>query len=136
MRSLPLGTVGVEGEADERGECAIWLEEKGLNRLGAMRGPARAIATSFCGWRRNEGAGAALATGGRSDRWPCHSRHSIASANPHQARSGEFRRAYGPAAPTESGVRYNEQRRSKLIARKRDRHAPSYSRTICILSSS
>jgi hypothetical protein len=37
--TLPLGTVAVESEANERGERLIWLEEGWVNRLGAMRGP-------------------------------------------------------------------------------------------------
>jgi hypothetical protein len=38
-RTLPLGSVGYEAEADERGERAVWLDEVWVNRLGAMRGP-------------------------------------------------------------------------------------------------
>ena len=38
-RTLPLGSVGYEAEADERGERTVWLEEVWVNRLGAMRGP-------------------------------------------------------------------------------------------------
>ena len=37
--TLPLGSVGYEAEADERGERLIWLEDAMADRLGAMRGP-------------------------------------------------------------------------------------------------
>jgi hypothetical protein len=37
-RTLPLGSVGYEGEANEPGERYVWLEEGWVNRLGAMRG--------------------------------------------------------------------------------------------------
>jgi len=38
-RTLPLGSVGYEAEANERGERHVLLEEVWVNRLGAMRGP-------------------------------------------------------------------------------------------------
>ena len=38
-RTLPLGSVGYETEANERGERYVWLEEVWVNRLGAMRRP-------------------------------------------------------------------------------------------------
>jgi hypothetical protein len=38
-QTLPLGSVGYEAEANDRGECAVWLEEVWVDRLGAMRGP-------------------------------------------------------------------------------------------------
>jgi hypothetical protein len=38
-RTLPLGSVGYEPEANERGERTVWLEEVWVDRLGAMRGP-------------------------------------------------------------------------------------------------
>ena len=38
-RTLPLGSVGYETEANERGERHVWLEEVWVNRLGAMREP-------------------------------------------------------------------------------------------------
>ena len=38
-RTLPLGSVGYEAEANERGERVIWLEAAMVDRLGAMRGP-------------------------------------------------------------------------------------------------
>jgi hypothetical protein len=37
--TLPLGSVAVEAEANERGERAVWLEDAMADRLGAMRGP-------------------------------------------------------------------------------------------------
>ena len=38
-RTLPLGSVAVEAEANERGERLIWLEAAMVDRLGAMRRP-------------------------------------------------------------------------------------------------
>ena len=38
--TLPLGSVGYEAEAKERGESLIWLEDAMADRLGAMRGRA------------------------------------------------------------------------------------------------
>jgi hypothetical protein len=38
-RTLPLGSVGYEAEADERGERDVWLEDAMADRLGALRGP-------------------------------------------------------------------------------------------------
>ena len=38
-RTLPLGSVGYEAEANERGERHFWLEATVVNRLGATRGP-------------------------------------------------------------------------------------------------
>jgi hypothetical protein len=37
--TLPLGSVGYEPEANERGERLIWLEDAMADWLGAMRGP-------------------------------------------------------------------------------------------------
>ena len=37
-RTLPLGSVGYEAEANERGERLIWLEAAMVDRLRAMRG--------------------------------------------------------------------------------------------------
>ena len=37
--TLPLGSVAVEAEANERGERYVWLEAAMVDRLGAMRGP-------------------------------------------------------------------------------------------------
>jgi hypothetical protein len=41
-RTLPLGSVGYEAEANERGERLIWLDAAMAGRLGAMRGPSDA----------------------------------------------------------------------------------------------
>jgi hypothetical protein len=38
-RTPPLGSVGYETEANERGERPIWLDDSMADRLGAMRGP-------------------------------------------------------------------------------------------------
>jgi hypothetical protein len=38
-RTLPLGSVGYETEANECGERPIWLDDSMADRLGAMRGP-------------------------------------------------------------------------------------------------
>jgi len=37
--TLPVGSVAVESEPNERGERLIWLEALMVDRLGAMRGP-------------------------------------------------------------------------------------------------
>jgi hypothetical protein len=37
--TLPLGSVAYEGEANERGERLIWLEDAMADRLAALRGP-------------------------------------------------------------------------------------------------
>ena len=38
-RTLPLGSVAVEAEANERGERTVGLKAAMVDRLGAMRGP-------------------------------------------------------------------------------------------------
>jgi hypothetical protein len=43
-RTLPVGSVAVEPEANERGERLIWLEATMAGRLGAMRGRTRVTA--------------------------------------------------------------------------------------------
>ena len=45
-RTLTLGSVGYEAEANERGERLIWLEDAMVDRLGACADRARATATS------------------------------------------------------------------------------------------
>ena len=40
--TLPVGSVAVEAEANERGERTVWLEDAMADRLGAMWGPGRA----------------------------------------------------------------------------------------------
>jgi hypothetical protein len=37
--TLPVGSVGYESEANERGERLIWLDTAMADRLGAMWGP-------------------------------------------------------------------------------------------------
>jgi hypothetical protein len=37
--TLPVGSVAVESEANEQGERLIWLEERWLSKLDAMRRP-------------------------------------------------------------------------------------------------
>jgi hypothetical protein len=37
--TLPLGNVGYETERSEKGEVFIWLEERWLDKLTAMRDP-------------------------------------------------------------------------------------------------
>jgi hypothetical protein len=36
---VPLGSVGCEAERTEKGEAHIWLEERWVNKLAALRGP-------------------------------------------------------------------------------------------------
>ncbi len=48
--TLPVGSMAVEAEANERGERYVWLEERWLNKLDAMRRRTRPIATSFSDW--------------------------------------------------------------------------------------
>jgi hypothetical protein len=38
-QTVPLGSVGYEAEANDRGECLIWLEDAMADRLSTMRGP-------------------------------------------------------------------------------------------------
>ena len=38
-RTLPVGSVGYEAEANERGERYVWLESTVVDKLGAMRRP-------------------------------------------------------------------------------------------------
>jgi hypothetical protein len=46
-RTLPLGSVGLEAEANERGERMIWLEDAMADRLGAMRGPGESYSDAI-----------------------------------------------------------------------------------------
>ena len=56
-RTLPLGSVGYEAEANERGERLIWLEAAVVNRLGAMRGPDESYSDVIMRlWAANERA--------------------------------------------------------------------------------
>jgi hypothetical protein len=55
--TLPLGSVAVEPEANERGERAVWLEEVWVDRLGAMRGPGESYSDAIMRlWAANERA--------------------------------------------------------------------------------
>ncbi len=45
--TLPLGSVGYETEANERGERLIWLEDAMADRLGAMRGPGESFSDAI-----------------------------------------------------------------------------------------
>ena len=38
-RTLPVGSVGYEAEANQRGEKLVWLEAAVVNQLAAMRRP-------------------------------------------------------------------------------------------------
>jgi hypothetical protein len=42
-RTLPVGSVGYEAEANERGERLIWIDDRQADKLGAMRGPGESI---------------------------------------------------------------------------------------------
>jgi hypothetical protein len=64
--TLPLGSVAVEPEANERvvpgtswknrGERAVWLEAEVVNRLGAMRRPGESYSQVILRIARQEGA--------------------------------------------------------------------------------
>ena len=45
--TLPLGSVAVEAEANERGERLIWIEAAMANRLGDMRGPGESFSAAI-----------------------------------------------------------------------------------------
>jgi hypothetical protein len=51
LPTMPLGSAAYEAERTASGEVRIRLAEDVVNKLRAMRGRARATATSFCGWR-------------------------------------------------------------------------------------
>ena len=42
-RTLPLGSVGYENEANGRGERYVWLDRKVVNQLRALRGPGESF---------------------------------------------------------------------------------------------
>ena len=50
-RTLPFGSVNFEAGVDDDDERFIWLEPRVVDRLKALRRPARATATSSCGSR-------------------------------------------------------------------------------------
>jgi hypothetical protein len=45
--TLPLGSVGYENEANERGERLVWLDHAVLARLRAMRGPGESYSDAI-----------------------------------------------------------------------------------------
>jgi hypothetical protein len=47
--TLPLGTVGVEPTANEKGEREIWLDDGSLNRLRLMRAPGESYSDVILG---------------------------------------------------------------------------------------
>ncbi len=53
--SMPLGSVGYENKATERGERTVWLDHAVLARLRAMRGPGESY-SEVIATRRDEGA--------------------------------------------------------------------------------
>jgi len=55
--TLPLGSVGYEAEANERGERLIWLETAVVDRLGAMREPVESYSDFILRIAGREGAG-------------------------------------------------------------------------------
>ena len=56
-KTLPFGDVGYENKVNEKGERLIWLEPSVVDRLRALAAPARATATSSCGWRQRAAEG-------------------------------------------------------------------------------
>jgi hypothetical protein len=51
-RTLPLGSVGYESNANERGERLVWLESAMVNRLSALRGPGESLSAEASRERR------------------------------------------------------------------------------------
>jgi hypothetical protein len=45
--TLPLGSVGYENKANERGERFVWLDPAVVNRLRAMRGPGESYSDAI-----------------------------------------------------------------------------------------
>jgi hypothetical protein len=39
VATIPFGSVGYEAERTEKGEVHVWLQERWVNRLAALRGP-------------------------------------------------------------------------------------------------
>ena len=46
-RTPPLGSIGLEAEANERGEKLVWLEDAMANRLAVMRGPGESYSDAI-----------------------------------------------------------------------------------------
>jgi hypothetical protein len=47
VATLPLGSVGCEREPNEKGERLIWLEERVVDKLGALRGPGESYSDAI-----------------------------------------------------------------------------------------
>jgi hypothetical protein len=54
--TLPLGSVAVEPEPNERGERTVWLDDVWVDRLGAMRGPGESFSDVILRLAKVEGA--------------------------------------------------------------------------------
>ena len=50
VKTMPLGSVGYKNETNERGERYVWLAPNVVDRLRALRQPARVTSTLSCGW--------------------------------------------------------------------------------------
>ena len=46
-RTLPLGSMEFEAEANERGEKLVWLEDAMADRLAVMRGPGESYSDAI-----------------------------------------------------------------------------------------
>ena len=46
-RTMPLGSMGFEAEANERGEKLVWLEDAMADRLAVMRGPGESYSDAI-----------------------------------------------------------------------------------------
>jgi len=46
-RTLPLGSIGFEAEANARGEKLVWLEDAMADRLAVMRGPGESYSDAI-----------------------------------------------------------------------------------------
>jgi hypothetical protein len=46
-RTLPLGSIGFEAEANEGGEKLVWLEDAMADRLAVMRGPGESYSDAI-----------------------------------------------------------------------------------------
>jgi hypothetical protein len=47
VATLPLGSVAVEAEPNDRGERTVWLEAAMVERLGATRGPGESYSDAI-----------------------------------------------------------------------------------------
>ncbi len=55
--TLPLGSVGFEGEPDAQGNYLVWLDEWTVNKLGALRGPGESYSDVILRLVQLEGSG-------------------------------------------------------------------------------